>query len=443
VFKGTGLLESGAEGTVVIKRILPEHASDERLRVLFAEEALLLCRLDHPGIVRLLDQIDLEGSPALVLEHVDGVDLGRLLGSTAGGRLPPATAARIAFEIASALAYVDTTLGPTVHRDISPQNVLISVEGEVKLADFGIATWMFGISTTPDGTIWGKLDYLSPEQAEGAADIDARSDVFAVGIVLHEMLFGELPFRGATDIEVLARVLDCRYVVPPGLEGPDLALAGILERCIVRERAARFASAEALAAALGAFLEGYPARPERSQLAELAQDASSSSQRTASAEADAGGNDQASPPRASAPPLDPTRPAPTVPPIPPILVPGPITASIRMPLPPVPPERPSWRRGWPLVLALAAAGVIGGVLAHSAVPATSRLSVETLPGMEVLVDGRSLGVAPLHEVALPPGPSELVIRDASGRTLLRRTLHLEAGRSVVVPAVADPAGATP
>ena len=246
VFEATLVGIAGFERPVAVKRMLPALSSDPTFGAMFVNEARIASLLHHANIVTVLDfDRDPEGRFFLVMELIRGMDLRQLSDS---GQLPVDVSVHIACEMLRGLDYAHELehegkrLG-IVHRDISPHNVMISWDGQVKLVDFGIAKAVAATGVSRSGTLKGKLAYMSPEQA-GALELDGRSDVFAVGVVLHELLVGQRLFRGSTEPEVLARVLtqpiprpgELRSGVPPPV---DDAVMAMLER----DRERRFAGA--------------------------------------------------------------------------------------------------------------------------------------------------------------------------------------------------------
>jgi len=241
-----------------VKRLLPGLEGDRALLAMFLEEARLTARLDHPGIVAARDVGCADGSPFIVLEYVAGVDLGAVLRRERerARRLPVSISAHVARQVALALDYAHRLrdrdgrpLG-VVHRDVSPRNVLLAFAGEVKLIDFGIARAGARGRGGDDGVLRGKVSYMSPEHARGAP-VEPRSDVFALGAVLHEMLAGARLFRGETDLHVLERIRAAE-VAPPSVSNPEVpaSLDAAVLRALAREPADRFPSAGALAEAL-------------------------------------------------------------------------------------------------------------------------------------------------------------------------------------------------
>lgn len=281
VFRALSIADSGIETPVVIKRVLPQMAGDERFRKLFAEEAGLAAALSHPNIVRVLDHGDLGDTCYIALERIDGKDLGSLLNavrqSSAQLPVPAPLAAMIAAEVGEALQFIHHHTSAEglplqiIHRDVSPQNILVSYRGDVKLTDFGIAKSVIRREHTVDGTLRGKLQYMAPEQANSDHTVDHRADLFALGCVLYEMLQGYSPLRGATDIETLDRVRECRFVLPPNHVGAPMALRSILVRLLQRDRRLRYPTASDLVADLRSYLVQSDPAPSRQTLAEWVQ----------------------------------------------------------------------------------------------------------------------------------------------------------------------------
>jgi serine/threonine-protein kinase len=222
VFLARHTSEDGFARACAVKRLHPSLAADADYVARLRDEADLCRRLRHDNIVPVLDAIEIDGAPAVVMDYVDGVDLGALLEvlQAGGGRMPTPVAVFIAAEIASGLAYahgkVDEATGQPlgiVHRDVSPQNVLLGFEGAVKLADFGVARASRRHADTAPGVVYGKYRYMSPEQIEGGG-MDHRTDVFALSAVLWECLAGVSPFNGGTGTEIIAAILESRTVAP-------------------------------------------------------------------------------------------------------------------------------------------------------------------------------------------------------------------------------------
>jgi serine/threonine-protein kinase len=259
--------QSGAHGfekILVIKRILPHLAADPEFLHMFIDEAKLQCALQHPKIVQVFEFGEVEGQYYIALEYVDGLDALGLLRACAHRRqrLPVRLAVHISCEVLDALDYAHSQRGADghplgiVHRDVSPSNVFISRRGDVKLGDFGIAraTEKQRQSKTQAGTLKGKYGYMAPEQVVGG-NIDGRADLFAVGIVLCEMLMGRRLFTAPNDLDVLLMVRDARLdrLNRYGADIPP-ALRRILDRVLARDAEARYPTAGILRDTLHEFL---------------------------------------------------------------------------------------------------------------------------------------------------------------------------------------------
>jgi eukaryotic-like serine/threonine-protein kinase len=194
---------------VALKRLAENLARDEDLRRRFLREARLAAKLSHPNVVRVFDVGEADGRPFIAMEHVDGETLADLVARR--GTLPPAEAARLGVQACSALAAAHGA--GLVHRDVKPQNLLLSTDGVLKLGDFGIAVGYEGTRLTLAGTVLGTAGYLAPEQARGE-QVTAAADIYALGAVLYELLTGE-PSRTAASLSDLAAV--------DGFEPPEVA----------------------------------------------------------------------------------------------------------------------------------------------------------------------------------------------------------------------------
>jgi serine/threonine protein kinase len=241
------------EKRFVIKKILPHLAQQPEFVSKFVDEANILVRLTHGNIVSVFDMGEADGELYMAMEYIEGSDLrmvSRRLASRAQ-RLDPMLCVYIAAEVCKGLSYAhqkcDDRGQPLgiVHRDISPSNILVSTDGEVKLVDFGIARATEHTAERP-GQVQGKLSYMSPEQASGAP-IDARADLFSLGVVLYELLTGARPFDGRSDQDTLSRVKAAAFA-PAATLRPDLdpALDGLLAKVLSRDPADRPPSADAL-----------------------------------------------------------------------------------------------------------------------------------------------------------------------------------------------------
>jgi serine/threonine protein kinase len=192
VFLGRARGEHGFEKAVAVKRIKPELARDAQFVVRFVAEAKLAVSLSHANVVQVFDLGRAGDDLLLVMEHVQGADLGQLLGRlrARGERMPAAIAVYVACEALEGLAYAHDRTPGVIHCDVSPSNLLVSFAGEVKLTDFGVAQALG--AARAGGRVMGKARYMAPEQSAGQP-FDARADLYALGIVLREMLEPELP----------------------------------------------------------------------------------------------------------------------------------------------------------------------------------------------------------------------------------------------------------
>lgn len=245
----------GFEKRVALKCVLPRLMADPRFVELFEREARLAAALTHRHIVQIFDFGRDQGRSWLAMEYVNGVDLKAVLDGL-DGPLPPGLAVEIGVACARGLDYAhrarDARGRPLhlVHRDVSPQNVLLSFEGDVKLADFGLA---HAAARDPhEGGLQGKFAYMSPEQVEGVP-LDGRSDQFALGAVLYEMVSGRRAFFGDDGVEaILDRVRGAAPRAPLAEAAPELpdAVRAVIERAMQADRTERFPDAGALADAL-------------------------------------------------------------------------------------------------------------------------------------------------------------------------------------------------
>lgn len=253
----------GFEKKLVIKKIIPDLAANPRFVSMFVHEAKLSVALNHPNVVQVFD-LDKAGDDLyMAMEYIHGRDLTQVLRELrrTGQRMPMGLAARIAANVARGLAYAHARTAPDgrplhiVHRDVSPHNIMIGFEGDVKLVDFGIARLVGETDSSATGRPGGgKFAYMSPEQAAGQP-LDHRSDVFSLGVVLFEMLAGRRLFADGDPDEKLRAVVEC--IVPDvrifNAEVPD-GLVKVLERCLVRHPDGRYADAGAMEEDLRAWL---------------------------------------------------------------------------------------------------------------------------------------------------------------------------------------------
>ena len=265
----------GFEKDLAIKKVLPQLADDDSFTKMFMDEAMITVTLSHGNIVSVIDFGVHEGDYYLVMEFVDGVDLQSLIRKSAeiDEPFPTSIASYIALEVCRGLDYAHRKVGPDgrplqiVHRDISPQNILISFEGEVKIVDFGIARAASRITSTQAGVVKGKLAYMAPEQISGQ-QVDRRADVYSVGVSLYEMLTCRRPFEGSTPPETLAAITRGAYEKPHKLNRKvDKRLTAVVRKALERNLKKRYQTAGEMAADLSSYLHRAGIYPDATTLA--------------------------------------------------------------------------------------------------------------------------------------------------------------------------------
>ena len=262
IFRGYAFSLDGIQKLVAIKRVRPHLANNKTFIKMFIDEARLTMRLNHANITQVFDVGRAQGTYFLVMEYVDGGNLRRVMQASheRGYRIPVEICVNIIIDVCKALSHAHEARDENgeayniVHRDVSPPNVLVSKQGEVKITDFGLAKAVTHLEATDPGVVKGKFSYLSPEAAEGKS-VDARSDIFSCGIILHEMLTGRRLFMGKTDFETVELVRKCE-IPPPSAFNPDVPrdLDEITARCLQQDRKRRFQSARDMGDSLARFL---------------------------------------------------------------------------------------------------------------------------------------------------------------------------------------------
>lgn len=256
----------GFEKVVAVKRILPHLSSNKDFVDMFVAEAKMVASLSHPNIAQIFDLGKIDDSYYIAMEFVEGRDLRTILSRARnrGTLLGVDLAALIAAKVGAALEYAHRHRDDAgnelriVHRDVSPQNILVSNEGEVKLVDFGIARAATKASHTDSGSLRGKLLYMSPEQAWGKA-LDKRSDIFSLGGVFFEALTGHPLFSGNSEMSILERVRDARFVTPSSLNpAVPIELEAIVTRALQRDPEARYQDAAEMLKDLDTYLRRRP-----------------------------------------------------------------------------------------------------------------------------------------------------------------------------------------
>src|SRR5690349_2496512 len=263
VFRGISESLQGYKKAVAIKRVLPNLTSNERFVSMFLDEARLSLFLQHANVVQVfaISKAD-DGSYFLVMEFVDGCDLKALMQRQVAHQIHDiGLALFLMTEACKGLHYAHTLDHPytgkalgIVHRDVSPPNIMLSKNGEVKVVDFGLAKADSQLEQTDKGVVKGKFSYLAPEAAHGE-ELDARADVFALGTITWELLAGRRLFLGDDPVATLKLVREARV---PSLTALDPSISpeldGIVRKALARDRAARFQSAADYGDALSDFL---------------------------------------------------------------------------------------------------------------------------------------------------------------------------------------------
>jgi len=277
LFLASERLPDGTVKPVAIKRIRSEAARDPKLVKMLIDEGRVTKELAHPGIARTIQTVKGGDIFYLVMEYVDGRDLRSLLKKLKeeGKRLPPALAALVALRVADALDYAHRAATEEgnhlqiIHRDVNPTNLMITYSGVVRVIDFGIARANDRLTSTQAGVVKGKLRYMAPEQASGKA-IDHRADIYAVGLVLYEMLAGHQPLPQMSDMEFIGVVL--RGTVPPLRDMPvgvPLALDAIVEKALARDLDKRYQWCSQMAQDLEKWMSGLTRLPQDTDLASV------------------------------------------------------------------------------------------------------------------------------------------------------------------------------
>lgn len=275
---------SGVEGIikrVAIKRILPTLSSNTKFVAMFLDEARVASVLSHANIVQTFDVGESEGSYFIVMEFVDGTSLKNLIEhrKERGLLIPMGVAVRFIIEACKGLDYahnaVDFRQKPLgiVHRDISPPNLLVSVRGEVKVVDFGLAKAASQLEVTDPGVVKGKFSYLAPEAVMGLP-VDHRADIFALGIILWEMLTGKRLFYGENEYQTVQLVERC-HIPPINHLNPKVpaVLDDVIYKALARDRDLRYQQAEDFADALTNFLYSAGLKATTSDIAALVREA--------------------------------------------------------------------------------------------------------------------------------------------------------------------------
>ncbi|MCK6510210.1 serine/threonine protein kinase, partial [Myxococcota bacterium] len=263
VFKGKTFGVQSFERTVALKRILPNIAEDQEFITMFIDEAKIAVQLSHPNIAQIFELGEVDHTYFIAMEYVQGRDLRTIFDRAKRQKGPIVTPQMAAYVMAKAcegLDYAhrkrDNSDQPLhiVHRDVSPQNVLVSYDGDVKIIDFGVAKAQSKSTRTQAGILKGKFGYMSPEQVQGLP-LDQRSDVFSIGIVLHEILTGQRLFVGESDFHTLEKIRKAE-AVPPSRINPQVPqqLDAIVMKALARDLHIRYQYASEMQEDLQRFL---------------------------------------------------------------------------------------------------------------------------------------------------------------------------------------------
>lgn len=251
VFKAIKIGPDGFQKPVAIKRILPFLADQKAFIQMLSEEARIHAQLDHPNLVQVIDFLNQEENYFLVLEFIPGRNLRQTVkhAQERNYPLPWQASIHIACEVLKGLDFAHKKEGPKgslhiVHRDVSPQNILLSFEGLVKLSDFGIARASINREKTAIGVLKGKHLYLSPEQISNHLELDGRSDLFALGIVLYELLCGQHPFDCGHEFQTLKKIENGEFLSSSKLR-PDVpqAIHDAISKVLAKNREHRYSTA--------------------------------------------------------------------------------------------------------------------------------------------------------------------------------------------------------
>jgi len=263
VFLGEACFDNGAKRSVAIKRILPSLAADPEFVGMLADEARIGLRIQHPNIVQVHDTGRSNGTPFVVLEYVDGADFATIIGTrrrigkplSVGDAVEAATQVCRGLSAAHSLCDADGNPLGVVHRDVTPPNVLVSRDGVVKICDFGLVKADNQQTKTEPGLIKGKFGYLSPEGARGAV-VDARADIFSLGIILWEMLATQRLFLADNDYETVKLVQRAEVPSLCSLNSEvDDVLEDLIGRALTADPAKRYPSADSMCESLTAYAD--------------------------------------------------------------------------------------------------------------------------------------------------------------------------------------------
>jgi serine/threonine protein kinase len=274
IFLAKHIGAQGFERDVVVKCMHEHFSSSHEFVEMFLDEAKLAARLFHPNLVQITDLGFADDRYFICMEYLPGEDLQRIIDRSRQRAAPIAVsiAAKIILAACEGLEFAHSYQeggkpANLVHRDVSPSNIIVTYQGQVKVVDFGIAKASSKIVHTLPGTVKGKLGYMSPEQAKGEP-LDGRSDVFSLGVTFHELLTGQRVFEKDNEVSVLMALLSQPIPLPSSVR-PDVSpdLEAIVMRAVEKDRTKRYPSAAALRDDLGRYLTGSISMPGMNQVA--------------------------------------------------------------------------------------------------------------------------------------------------------------------------------
>jgi serine/threonine protein kinase len=419
------------DDTVALKVLRPEIAGSAEFTQRFLSEVRLARRVSHPNVCRIHEYGEDGGLRFLVMELVDGRDLTRILRD---GPLPKERALEIAIQAAEALSAIHAA--GIVHRDLKTANLMIDRAGQVKLMDFGIAKHVgTGTPAAPSGYIVGTPEYMSPEQGRGRT-VDARSDIYALGIVAYELHTGHVPFRAETPVGTLLMHVEAE----PPLDDPALppSVAGVLRRALAKDPADRFPTAAAMAEALRALGTTRPLRrkpaPMRSASLALAAVAIAAGLAWMILRATPPGPAPTTPPSLAPSPLVAAAPAES-----PVMEASPVTVAsppaVRgRPSPPAatPPPAPEPTSATTLPPPITAPAIVAEAPRPAETPTpppSSGILVTVVPWADLSIDGVPQGQTPLARIEVAPGAHQLVLSHPDYRPWVRK-VRVSAGETL-------------
>ncbi|MBN2493301.1 MAG: serine/threonine protein kinase, partial [Deltaproteobacteria bacterium] len=262
IFLATHVGPEGFKKHVAIKRILPHLSENHDFVTMFLDEARLVARFNHPNIVQIFELGEVDGQYYLSMEYVPGANLSRVLKACKSNDtpLPLEYGAKIVSFACVGLDYAhnftdaDGTPLNLIHRDVSPQNLMLSYDGVVKVLDFGIAKAAGNIYHTRTTSLKGKVQYMSPEQITKKVQLDHRSDIFSLGIVLFEIATGQRPYEGSTELELMMSIVQKDALDPREISDVPDDMAEIINTALSRDRERRYPSCRQLRADIEHFL---------------------------------------------------------------------------------------------------------------------------------------------------------------------------------------------